>query len=216
MSVVLFGSGSPLIVDVEETCRRLNLPIVAIVKNREGADYAINAAVQISLDDTTPELFFHPVVIPLFTPANRKVALEDVRARGAGTFDPLIDPTAILPSTLDVGEGVYVNSGVTIGAVSRLGRFSLVNRSASLGHHVDLGEFVSIGPGACIAGQVTIGRGAMVGTGAVILPGVAIGENAVVAAGAVVTRDLPARVVAAGNPAEIVKSGIAGYGGQGI
>ena len=36
-------------------------------------------------------------------------------------------------------------------------------------------------------------------------PGVTIGENTVVGAGAVVTRDLPADVVAVGNPARIVK-----------
>ena len=38
-----------------------------------------------------------------------------------------------------------------------------------------------------------------------MLPGVTIGENTVVGAGAVVTRDLPANVVAVGNPARVVR-----------
>jgi maltose O-acetyltransferase len=46
----------------------------------------------------------------------------------------------------------------------------------------------------------------MIGAGAVVLPRVMIGENTVVGAGAVVTRDLPAGVVAVGNPARIVKN----------
>ncbi len=50
---------------------------------------------------------------------------------------------------------------------------------------------------------VTIADGVWLGAGALVLPGVSIGENTVVGAGAVVTRDLPAGVVAHGNPARI-------------
>jgi acetyltransferase-like isoleucine patch superfamily enzyme len=39
-----------------------------------------------------------------------------------------------------------------------------------------------------------------------VLGGVAIGENAVIGAGSIVTRDVPAGVVAAGNPARVQKS----------
>jgi acetyltransferase-like isoleucine patch superfamily enzyme len=44
-----------------------------------------------------------------------------------------------------------------------------------------------------------------IGMNAVVLKGVTIGENSVVAAGSVVTKDVPANVVVAGNPAAIVK-----------
>jgi len=47
---------------------------------------------------------------------------------------------------------------------------------------------------------VTIADGVWLGAGALVCPGVSIGENTVVGAGAVVTRDLPAGVVAYGNP----------------
>lgn len=53
---------------------------------------------------------------------------------------------------------------------------------------------------------VTIGNSVWVGGGAIILPGVSIGEGAVVAAGAVVTKDVPAYVVVAGNPAKVIKT----------
>ncbi len=52
---------------------------------------------------------------------------------------------------------------------------------------------------------VRIGRNAWLGDGSVVLKGVTVGENAVVAARAVVTRDVPANVVVAGNPAKVVK-----------
>lgn len=52
---------------------------------------------------------------------------------------------------------------------------------------------------------VKIGRNVWLGDHATVLKGVTIGDNAVVAARAVVTRDVPANVVVAGNPARVVK-----------
>lgn len=43
------------------------------------------------------------------------------------------------------------------------------------------------------------------GGGAIVCPGVTIGTNSVIGAGAVVTRDIPANVVAVGNPARVIK-----------
>ncbi|MEV0000796.1 sugar O-acetyltransferase [Micromonospora sp. NPDC050980] len=51
------------------------------------------------------------------------------------------------------------------------------------------------------AQPITIGDNVWLGGGVIVLAGVSIGDNTVVGAGAVVTRDLPANVVAVGNPA---------------
>jgi maltose O-acetyltransferase len=50
-------------------------------------------------------------------------------------------------------------------------------------------------------GRVDIGRRVYIGAGSLVLPGVRIGDDAIVGAGSVVTRDVPERTVAAGNPA---------------
>lgn len=55
------------------------------------------------------------------------------------------------------------------------------------------------------AKPISIGNNVWLGGGVIVLPGVSIGENTVVGAGAVVTRDLPANVVAVGNPARVVR-----------
>jgi sugar O-acyltransferase (sialic acid O-acetyltransferase NeuD family) len=186
-----------------------------VIKNVEGEDFALEVQA-IRIADADSALFEEDIVVPLFTPAHRCSASAQARALGAKHFPPLIDPTAILPSAIEIAEGVYVNSGTTIGAASRLGRFSFVNRAASLGHHCSLGDFASIGPGVVTGGQVTVGRGTMIGAGAVVLPGITIGDNTVVAAGAVVSRDLPSNVIVAGHPARILKRDIPGYNGQSV
>ena len=52
---------------------------------------------------------------------------------------------------------------------------------------------------------VEIGSNVWIGAGAVILPGVRIGDNTVIGAGSVVTKDIPANVVAVGNPCRVLR-----------
>lgn len=52
---------------------------------------------------------------------------------------------------------------------------------------------------------VRIGRNCWLGAGVIVLPGVTIGDNTVVGAGSVVTKDLPANVVAVGNPCKVLR-----------
>lgn len=88
---------------------------------------------------------------------------------------------------------------------------------------VTIGEDVQIGPGVQLltathplepgprrdkwesAEPIVIGDNVWLGGGVIVCPGVTIGENSVIGAGAVVTRDIPANVVAVGNPARVIK-----------
>ncbi|MFL6061915.1 MAG: sugar O-acetyltransferase [Marmoricola sp.] len=56
------------------------------------------------------------------------------------------------------------------------------------------------------AAPITIGRNVWIGGGAIVLAGVSIGDDAVIGAGSVVTRDVPARSVAVGNPARVIRT----------
>jgi maltose O-acetyltransferase len=55
------------------------------------------------------------------------------------------------------------------------------------------------------AKPITIGNNVWLGGGVIVCPGVTIGDNTVVGAGAVVVKDLPASVVAVGNPARVIR-----------
>src|SRR5512147_2534447 len=52
--------------------------------------------------------------------------------------------------------------------------------------------------------RITVGRRASIGSNATLLAGITVGEGALVGAGAVVTKDVPASMIVAGTPAEVI------------
>lgn len=214
--IVLYGVGSPLVIDAEESCARAGLRIVVGVRNVAGPAYVTSAVRVVEADELTGADRAHGVLIVLFTPGNRHAAAEEALRAGFLRAATLIDPTSTVARSAVIGHGVYVNAGVVIAGACQLGDWVLVNRSASIGHHASLGDYVSIGPGVVITGNVTVGRGAMIGAGTVVLPELEIGANAVIAAGSVVRSPIPSNSMAAGNPCRVTKTGIGGYKGMSV
>jgi acetyltransferase-like isoleucine patch superfamily enzyme len=113
---------------------------------------------------------------------------------------------------LTVGDRTYIGHGCmfTIGQRVAIGRHCLLAANVSLfdsdGHPTDpAARLAGLPPPDDSAQPIVLGDNVWVGTGALILKGVTIGAGAVVAARAVVTRDVPSKVLVAGNPARIVK-----------
>ena len=52
---------------------------------------------------------------------------------------------------------------------------------------------------------VHIGNNVWLGAGVLVMPGVTIGDNSVIGAGSVVTKDIPANVIAVGNPCRVLR-----------
>lgn len=214
--IVIYGVGSPIVVDIEESITRSGNSIAAAIQNVPGKDFLLDKTKLINIDALPVELVSQPFIVGLFTPGNRLIAAQEAKGHGFWLPHSLIDASVPLPRALTYGPGLYVNSGCTLGAASQFDEFVFINRGACIGHHVRLGAFVSIGPGAVVAGLVHVGRGAVVGAGATVLPELTIGSNSVVGAGAVVTRDVPDNCLVFGNPARVVKQGIPGYKDKGI
>jgi maltose O-acetyltransferase len=115
-----------------------------------------------------------------------------------------------------IGEGarIYAVSGITIGSNVQIAHN--VNIFDSNIHSIDpikrqkefsintTEGFIQIND--LHEKEVIISDNVWIGAGSFILKGVTIGENTIVGAGSVVVKDLPPNVIAAGNPAKIIKT----------
>lgn len=134
-----------------------------------------------------------------------RIAINDYFRAHDICVQPVIHPQASVCRTAFLGSGTQVLAHAVIAADVRLGEACIVNHRAAADHECVLGDGIHLAPGATLCGCVNIGNNVLIGAGAVILPRITIGENTIVGAGAVVTKDLPAGVVAVGNPARIIR-----------
>ena len=96
-----------------------------------------------------------------------------------------------------------------------------VNIDSSHCWHIQIGNNVTLAPRVMIIahdasmkihlgyakiGKVKIRNNVFIGAGAIVLPNVSIGENSIIGAASLVTKDIPANVIAAGNPAKVLCS----------
>ena len=128
----------------------------------------------------------------------------------------------------EVGEGCYIESPFYAnfgGHHVHLGNNVYTNFNLTLvdDTHIYIGDCTMIGPNVTIATAghpiepglrsrglqynmpVRIGKNCWLGAGVIVMPGVTIGDNTVIGAGSIVTRDIPANVVAVGNPCRVMR-----------
>lgn len=127
-----------------------------------------------------------------------------------------------------IGEGCYIEPPLHSnwgGYHVHFGKNIYANFNLTLvdDTHIYVGDYTMFGPNVTIAtaghpilpqlrqqgyqynAPVHIGKNCWIGAGVVIVPGVTIGDDVVIGAGSIVTKDLPDRVLAVGNPCRILR-----------
>ena len=128
----------------------------------------------------------------------------------------------------EIGEGCYIEPPLHAnwgGRHVHFGRNIYANFNLTLvdDTHIYVGDSTMFGPNVVVAtaghpllpelreqgfqynAPVHIGRNCWIGAGAILLPGVTVGDNAVIGAGSIVTKDVPASVLAVGNPCRVLR-----------
>ena len=99
-----------------------------------------------------------------------------------------------------IGSHVKIHTNVYIAQLSTLEDEVFIAPGVSFANDIHPGCPMS---GPCMKGP-TLKKGAQIGVNVTIVPYVVIGEHALIGAGSVVTRNIPDRAVAYGNPARVV------------
>lgn len=171
----------------------------------------------------------------LYLPEDEDIAREQIKCLDKLYDYNRTRPTEMVKRQLmlkdmfaEIGEDCYIEPPLHAnwgGKFAHFGNHVHAGTNLTLGDdtHIYVGDDTRIGPNVTIAtsgypiqpelrkqgyqynAQIIIGKNCWIGAGTIIQPGVMIGDNAVIVAGSVVASDIPANVVAAGNPCKVLR-----------
>jgi acetyltransferase-like isoleucine patch superfamily enzyme len=125
----------------------------------------------------------------------------------------------IVREDVEIGDDVSIWSNSVVDYGCRIGDRVKIHSQCYVAQYTEIDDDAFLAPGVIVANDLYpgdavsaremrgphIGRGAQIGVNVTLLPYVVIGPGALIGAGSVVTRDIPERTIAYGNPAVAVR-----------
>lgn len=115
------------------------------------------------------------------------------------SFPTIIDPSAIVSSSAQISEGVFIGKNAIVNAEAKVGDMAIINTKALVEHECVVGEFSHIAVGAVLCGRVSIGKSVLIGANATVLQTVSIGDYSIVGADTLVRKDVMPDMMIVGN-----------------
>lgn len=119
------------------------------------------------------DVYFHLGVVDEYL----RIAIVDLATQLGWEPWTVIDPSAYVDPTAEIGPGCFVAAQAVVSCRARLGAHSLVHFQAMVGHDVVIGEQGILLPGAKVSGGVVMGQRCLVGSNAFVYQNSVLGDR---------------------------------------
>ena len=147
------------------------------------------------------------LVIAVGEPHTRRFLRERIHSAGF-SLAVLVHPSVSITDGTKLGAGTTICSNCFVSCDITIGENVLIQPCASIGHDNKIGNDTVISTYVCIAAGCIIGNETYIGIQVPIRENIRIGSQTIVGMGSVVSRDVPGKVIAMGNPARAMKENI--------
>jgi sugar O-acyltransferase (sialic acid O-acetyltransferase NeuD family) len=144
------------------------------------------------------------VVIASGEPFVRKALRAKVESAGI-RLATLVDDTAVVSETASIGAGTVLSPGCFVSSMATVGSNVAVVAGALIGHHANIGDNCVISGHVNIGGGCVVGSESYVGMGAQLRERTNLGWATIVGMGSIVYNDIPAEMIALGNPCRPIR-----------
>lgn len=121
-------------------------------------------------------------------------------------FATVIDPSTRIATDAKIGKNTSVMANVVISTGVKIGNHVVVLPNTVIAHDTKIGDYCMIGANVSIAGFCNVEENCYIGSGTNIKEKIKIGKGSLIGLGSNVIKNINAGVVAAGNPAKILRA----------
>lgn len=143
-------------------------------------------------------------VVALGEPKYRRKLYDKLKAHGI-KLATVLDPSAAISESAEIGDGCIVGPGSFVSCHTRLGENVMLEINTVVGHDIVVGKHSVISSCSVIGGHSSVGEETFIGLNATIKDRLQIGSNSIVGMGSSVFHPIGDGLIAMGNPARVVQ-----------